>query len=238
MSWLYSQVLVETYSPRNYSDGKPPVPLSVMPTQHPFLHNAKTTAFLNHSQYGLTCQVLTEQDGEAVLMSYLEGFPVKTSPVQERVQGFKEKGPDSGITCKESSEKSSLRGSLLRTPLCSEPEDCDTLSEDLPISGSCGNGVVSVQPSLEPTTTGKGCGSLLPTPSGCRSGKNHIAGRLDEWGGSSNCFRGTPNGKVHCPRFEEWMMGWPDQWTALTPLGMGKFQSWLQQHSVYSLEDY
>ncbi len=58
---------------------------------------------------------------------------------------------------------------------------------------------------------------LLPTPSGTSShGKNHVMGRLDEWGGSSNPWRGTTIGKVRCASFEEWMMGFPIGWTDLT----------------------
>lgn len=57
----------------------------------------------------------------------------------------------------------------------------------------------------------------VPTPSGTSNhGKNHVAGRLDEWGGSSNPFRGTSLGKVHCPAFELWVMGYPAAWIGLT----------------------
>lgn len=57
---------------------------------------------------------------------------------------------------------------------------------------------------------------FLPTPSGTSNhGKNHVAGRLDEWGGSSNPFRGTSLGKVHCPGFEFWVMGYPEAWEQL-----------------------
>ena len=53
----------------------------------------------------------------------------------------------------------------------------------------------------------------LPTPSGCSNGgKNHVVGRLDEWGGSSNPFRGTEIGKKRCASFEAWMMGYPMVW--------------------------
>jgi hypothetical protein len=38
------------------------------------------------------------------------------------------------------------------------------------------------------------------------------------------------------PTWVEWLMGWPLGWTDLKPLGMDKFQSWQQQHSV-SLEE-
>lgn len=62
-----------------------------------------------------------------------------------------------------------------------------------------------------------GSGSL-PTPSGTSNhGKNHVAGRLDEWGGAGNPFRGTEIGAVHCPRFELWMMGYPATWRDAMP---------------------
>lgn len=66
----------------------------------------------------------------------------------------------------------------------------------------------------------------LPTPSATSNhGKNHVAGRLDEWGGSSNPFRGTPIGRVHCPAFELWVMGYPDAWAQLMPPGMPSSRS-------------
>jgi hypothetical protein len=65
-----------------------------------------------------------------------------------------------------------------------------------------------------------GSGSL-PTPSGTSNhGRNHVAGRIDEWGGSSNCFRGTEVGRLHLPGFELWAMGYPDAWRELMPPGM------------------
>jgi hypothetical protein len=58
----------------------------------------------------------------------------------------------------------------------------------------------------------------LPTPSGTNNhGKNHTVGRLDEWGGSSNPFRGTPLGPVRCVSFELWMMGLPTAWRQSMP---------------------
>lgn len=84
-----------------------------------------------------------------------------------------------------------------------------------------------ITPSLRPicalrasahSTSGNGS-SGLPTPSGTSNkGKNHVAGRLDEWGGSSNPFRGTADGRLHLPGFELWMMGLPGAWRQLMPL--------------------
>jgi len=60
----------------------------------------------------------------------------------------------------------------------------------------------------------------LPTPSGTSNHKkNHTVGRLDEWGGSSNPFRGTPLGRVRCISFELWMMGLPMEWQQSMPQG-------------------
>jgi hypothetical protein len=76
-----------------------------------------------------------------------------------------------------------------------------------------------------------GCGSSLPTPSGTSNyGQNHVMGRLDEWGGSSNPLRGTEIGKVRCASFEEWMMGWPTGWSALTPSATARSRNAQPQH--------
>jgi len=63
-----------------------------------------------------------------------------------------------------------------------------------------------------------GSRKTLPTPTGTSNhGKNHVVGRLDEWGGSSNPFRGTPLGRVRCVAFELWMMGYPMEWLQQMP---------------------
>lgn len=86
-----------------------------------------------------------------------------------------------------------------------------------PQSGMTLNGYAYQLPVLALHTNEKDCGGLLPTPSGTSNhGKNHVSGRLDEWGGSSNPWRGTEIGKVHCAAFEEWMLGLPIMWTGLT----------------------
>jgi hypothetical protein len=56
--------------------------------------------------------------------------------------------------------------------------------------------------------------TLLPTPNACQA---HNNGRLDEWGGSGNPFRGTPEGKACLnPEWVELLMGLPLGWTALS----------------------
>ena len=89
-------------------------------------------------------------------------------------------------------------------------------AEPWPRSGMTRSGIAYRREPLAHRTDGTESGSL-PTPSGTSNhGKNHVSGRLDEWGGSSNPWRGTEIGKMHCPSFEEWMMGMPGRWTELT----------------------
>lgn len=65
-----------------------------------------------------------------------------------------------------------------------------------------------------------GSGSL-PTPSGTSNhGRNHVSGRIDEWGASRNYFRGKPGGNEHLPSFELWTMGFPAAWRQLMPSAM------------------
>ena len=97
-------------------------------------------------------------------------------------------------------------------------EDWGGFSETWPRSGLMLSGIAYRLPTLARPITATASGSrLLPTPSGVNGGRNHTVGRLDEWGGSSNPFRGTEIGKVRCASFEEWMMGLPIGWTELIP---------------------
>lgn len=54
---------------------------------------------------------------------------------------------------------------------------------------------------------------LLPTPSALNG---HNCGTFQEWGGAGNTIRGTDlaSGKVN-PTWEEWLMGFPKDWTNL-----------------------
>lgn len=54
---------------------------------------------------------------------------------------------------------------------------------------------------------------LLPTPSALNG---HNCGTFQEWGGAWNKLRGSPlaSGKVN-PTWEEWLMGFPKDWTNL-----------------------
>lgn len=104
-----------------------------------------------------------------------------------------------------------------------------------PESGMTLNGYLYQLPSLGLIINDGDGGGLLPTPNGTSNhGKNHVSGRLDEWGGSSNPWRGTEIGKVHCAAFEEWMLGLPIKWTELTEYETPKSRCKLPLPGSYS----
>ena len=87
MSWLFSQALVAEYLAGNCSDGELCALLSGNPTPQVFLPIDKTTRFLNLSQYGMTCKLLTEDLGRELLMLFQAGFRARTlvAPEKEKV---------------------------------------------------------------------------------------------------------------------------------------------------------
>jgi hypothetical protein len=79
MSWLFSQALVEEYSEASSLDGAQSAQSNGKPIQQAYCAPDKMTAFSRLSQFGMTYKPLTATHGEALLMSYLAAFPVKTS---------------------------------------------------------------------------------------------------------------------------------------------------------------
>lgn len=234
MSWLFSRALVEEYLPAECFESGRSAQLRLVDTRHKFLHNGKTMDALSHSRYGLTLELLTPKSGAELLTLYLEDFRARTSVQQDLGPGSREKGLACGRKWQESSMSQGHLLPLSKTATCSEQEVLMSSCETLPTWGSMQNGELFQLHSSEHLIKEKGCGYSLPTPSGVRSGKNHVAGRLDEWGGSSNPFRGTELGPIKNPAFEEWLMGWPVQWTELTQSAMDKFRLWQQEHCLTS----
>lgn len=245
MSWIFSKAMMEACeslpsspgqeaesSAESCSDGEQYAQLNVKPTQHKFWRNDKPMDHSNLSRFGLTLRLLTDDHGEAVLTSFLEGFPVRTLAAQGRGQESREKDQECGRKWLASLAKYDPDTRSWRTAQCSLLGGWEEFSETWPQWGIMRDGECWELSPMAHHTREKESG-LLPTPSGVNGGTNHVMGRLDEWGGSSNPFRGTETGRVRCASFEEWMMGWPTAWSALTELETDKFQQWQQQHSVF-----
>jgi len=237
MSWLFSQALVEAYSEGICSDGEPFVQSNGSPTQLAYLPPDRMTAFSRLSRFGMTFKPLMADRGEAVLMSYLEAFPVKTSPQQE-------KGPESKVSGQECGEKwhgwlakFDPNTSSLKTAQCSLLEEEPELLQTLPRSGMTRNGMLWERQTLVYATKEKGFG-YWPTPTATdwkATGKIETLKRqgVKEEAGHQN------RPQYHYARLcnmkmpllaQEILMLWPLGWTDLKPLEMDKFQQWQQQH--------
>lgn len=82
-----------------------------------------------------------------------------------------------------------------------------------------------------------GCRNWLPTPT-TQDAKND--GSISQQ--KRDCLNGVLRGPLN-PVFVEWLMGWPENWTAVTAvrgssrLGMDRFLEWRRQHSPFCGSD-
>ncbi|MFT6550500.1 MAG: hypothetical protein ACJA1I_000528 [Zhongshania marina] len=197
MSWMLSKALCESlpYSPAlagEYSaasclDGKPFAEWNVMPTPQGFWRNDKMMDASRLSQFGPTLQLLTEQDGEAVLTLFLADFPAKTYQQPEPAKGLMERGVDCGGKWHASLAKYDPTTHSLKTAQCSLFEDLTEFSAILPRWGLMRDGELYQQPTLAQITKEKESG-LLPTmlATDWKGGTTAIrkdkgTQRLDQW---------------------------------------------------------
>jgi hypothetical protein len=176
MTWIISKALMKDYensrssrgpgeesSADISSDGEQSVPSNGMPTHGTFWSPGKTTDASKPSRSGMTFKPLTDDLGEAVLMSYLEAFPVRTFPVQERERESKENEAPCGDTWQESSAKFDLASSSWKTHQCLWDEDLPSSSLTLPRWGMMRSGVLWERITLPPLISGTESG-LWGTP--------------------------------------------------------------------------
>ena len=181
MSWLFSRALVEAFSEASSLDGEPCAPLSVMPTLHKFWRNDKTMEFSKLSQFGLTCSILTADHGEALLMSFLAGFPARTSAQLGRAQESKGVDPVSGLSLPASLAKFDPATSSWRTAPSLLAEVSEPFSGTWPRCGTMRNGSSWGLRMLELPTSEIGYG-FWPTPlatEGSHGGPNQRGGKGD-----------------------------------------------------------
>jgi hypothetical protein len=258
MSWLFSQALVEEYSGASSSGGEPSAPLNGNPTPQAYCAPDKTMAFSRLSRFGMTFKPLTEDRGEALLMSYLAAFPARTSQSPEKVSESTESAAECGSTWRGWLAKYDPDTSSWRTAQCSFIEDLPESLETFPRSGMTRGGLLWELPMLERRTKETDSG-LWPTPTSSVGGANHnspsvvsgkrfamnLAGAVQSFPtptrrdyksgtgaqdrpGHSPPLSNVIGGTLN-PTWVEWLMGWPLGWTDLKPLEMDKSHSAPQQ---------
>lgn len=246
MSWLFSQALVEEFSAATCSDGEPSAQLNVMPTPHKFSRQDKTIEPSDLSRFGLTCAVLTEDRGAALLTWFLEGFHARTSASQEEEKASVGNDLASGWKWPASFAKWDPDTSSWRTRQCSLVEDSDVFCQTWPAWGLMRNGECLERTPPAPPTNERGCG-LWPTPTkrdsrtlaGAQPPKRAPKSGLPlAWTVALSLPPEQRAGGRLNPVWVEWLMGWPMGWTSLQPLETAKFREWQQQHSIFSLVDH
>ena len=259
MSWLFSQVLVEEYLGDICLDGEPSVQLNGNSTQLAYLPQDKMTDFSRLSRFGMMFKPLTESLGEELLMSFQAAFRAKTSLPQEKGQVLTENEAECGEKWQGSFAKLDLSSSLWKTHQCSLIEDWEQFSEIWPTWGSMRNGACWERQTLGLNTTEREFG-LLPdnekffhTPttgsSGGSNSRKAMVKRGVTWptpttgtgggnaGGSGVRRTARENGTYVPssinPNLQEWLMGWPQDWTEIKPLETDKYRKWRQLHGNY-----
>jgi hypothetical protein len=236
VSWHFSRALVEAYSPAICSGGEQSVQSKSTATPRLYSQCDKMTASCRRFRSGMTCEHLTEHDGEAVLTSFLEDSPAKTSALTAKETDSTESGRDCGQKWHGSFAKLDRNSCSWKTPQPSLFVELKPYWLIWPRWGSMRNGGAYRQANVGPITNETGSGSL-PTPR-CHDAKKMYPAEMKR---KSPClaalvmFSDDNDSGLLNPEFVEHLMGWPIGWTALDALAMDKFHEWQQQHGAFWL---
>lgn len=233
MSWHFSQALVEEYLAGNSLDGEPFAPWK----SHPFALDDscsdKMKGTCHRSPFGMMFLPSTDCAGEAVLMSFLEAFPARTSASTEQATDLMVKEAGSGARCPGSFAKFDRFSVSWKTHQCLLLGGWEPFLETWPRWGLMQGGECWELTSLGSITCGNVSG-LLATPlksdgkGGSKAPFRRSDGRLrNEWKHYVNQHYGLT---YPHPMHSEIRLGWPAGWTDCKPLEMDKFRLWLSQH--------
>ena len=205
-----------------------------------FCSNGSATESFPGFQSGMMCELSTAARGAESQISCAEGSHVKTLAQPDTALDLTGNEADYGPSLQGSYAKYNHHSRLWKTAQCSLFGGLSELSETWPRWGMMQNGELFPRADAVRHTHEKGCG-FWDTP--CKGdvhpraynrtgpyygkGQKHLQAlayerltTLDVTGGKLN------------PNWEEWLMGWPVQWTELQPLEMDKFQQWQQRHGT------
>jgi hypothetical protein len=222
MNWHVSRALEADCLHPGCLAGERFAPLSATPTPLTSSLQGRRTARLSRSRSGTTSAHLTDVLSGAALTSYLEDFPVKPIPQRLRartllmISGRKCGGswqmslPGTSLPRTSSEERSIAQRTTLRRWVTKPAHFPFPRRTWVQITFGPGIGFLHT-----PTTQGNYCAPSMQKHACCRA-----------WA--------TVFGRVS-PEAQEWLMGWPEGWTALQPLETDKFQLWLSLHYSPSL---
>lgn len=240
MSWHFSWAMVEDCSAQNCLVGEPCAEWKSIRSALGERCSDRMKDTFHRSQFGMMYVPLTDAHGEAVLMSYLEGFPVKTLAMQIPPQKESvDREADSGGKWHESLVKFDPVTSLWKTRQLSLDGGSESFLENWPEWGIMRDGE-SWALSTPATATDDTESSLLhptPTKSDAKGASSGIKSKLEQ--GSylkywlHKRFATTFTTYPH-PELAELVMGWPIGFSDLAPLETAKFRQWFDSHGKSS----
>ncbi len=230
MSWSYLPELVEGFSQVNCSDTGQSAQSKSTHTAVKYYSNGKEMESCPRFPFGMTFEILTANSGVEKWISSLLESRANRSQLQDGEEG-KKTVEICGRTPSVSFAKCDPGTRSWRTSQgCLLTGTFTKYSASWPKAGLMQSGECYLLKMLEPFTNEKESG-LLPTPTardsrtlkGAKRGPNAVGSEplVIKVGGTLN------------PPWVEWLMGWPSGWTALQPLEMDKYQSWLRVHSKF-----
>lgn len=250
MSYIYLQDQGEESLAESFSDIRQFAPLNGIKTQEKNYCNDRKMEPCQDSQFGMMSVHLTENRGKESQTLYVVDSHAKTSARQDTEKGSKEKEVDCGQKWQGSLAKWSQDLFSWRTHQLSLITDSEQFSENYPRWGIMQDGEFWELTIQDYHTTAIDAG-LLPTVVK-NEGVAFLGGPLrstETWKSTTRLshrliglwknfahreMNGRVKMKIAChPTFAEWMMGWPEMWSASQELEMGKYQAWRHSHSKF-----
>ena len=242
MSWHFSQALVAAYSGELSSVGELSAPLSLTSTPEAFSWPGKTMVPLSPSPSGMTCEPSTASLGEALLTSFLAGFPVRTSALSERERASTGSVPACGEKWRASLARYNQDSRSWKTHQLSLLEDsgeclaiwprwgtmhageCWELDTPEAFANVTASGWLPALCAIDGTYHGTEKYIKASRANRIRLGKTPPAERITfVWHEAD-----IPHSAF--PAMAEDAMGWPNGWTGLNALETGKFRQWQRSH--------
>lgn len=158
MSFIFSRALVAEFSPASFSGTGASAPSNTNPTPRPCLWHDRTMEPSRLSRFGMTCERLMDDRGEALLMSFVEASRARTSAQRETETASTASVPGSGAKWPASSVRYDPASYSWKTAHCLWEEVLPWSSVTLPTWGMTRSGSVYRHPTAERPISGIGAG--------------------------------------------------------------------------------
>lgn len=168
--------------------------------EHP-CSSDNATEFFRGSRYGMTSERSTVNPGEESRTLSVEDFPVRTSPLPEKVQALKENDLACGVRWQELSARYDRDTHSWRTHRCLWDEDLPWSSVTLPNWGSMRDGVLYQRLTPVPLTS-ESVSGFWPTPKA-------MDGEKGARTATESVMRRAENGKANLAEAVVASMVWP-----------------------------